>query len=434
MTRLLLKGGTVVSPEGREAADVLIEDGKILRVAAGISDGVDETLDARGLHVLPGVLDPHVHFREPGFTQKEDLFTGSKACASGGVTSFFEMPNTRPATTTRALLAEKKALAAAKCLVNYNFFIGASKDNLEELDAVENVPGIKVFMGSSTGDLLVESADSLERIFAAGRRLIAVHAEDESVLEEAKSRFPSPSVLDHPRLRSVEAALSAVRRAAGLAIKYRRRLHLLHVTSTEEAAFLSENASPLISAEVTPQHLLLSWPEAYERLGTLAQVNPPVREARHAESLWKALREGVIQCIATDHAPHTLDEKKKPYPSSPSGMPGVETSLPLLLDQAAKGRCSVENVAAWMSENPARLFGAAGKGRVAPGFDADVVLVDLKKTRRVGEGGTQTKCGWSPFDGLPLTGWPVATIVGGQVVFREGDFDLTVRGREIVVQ
>jgi len=413
MTRLLIKGGTVVSSRGAEPADVLIEGNTILRVAAGIADQAAEVLDARGLHLLPGVLDSHVHFREPGLTHKEDLASGSRACAAGGVTSFFDMPNTRPAGTTRALIAEKKALAAGKSLVNYNFFIGAARGNLDELNAAKNLPGIKVFLGSSTGGLLIDDDVLLEGIFSQGSRLIAVHAEDEAVMREAASRVSSPTV--------------------ALSERYRRRLHVLHLSSAEETVFLAEHRGPLVSAEATPHHLLLSGPEAYERLGTLAQTNPPIREARHGQALWKALLAGIIQCVATDHAPHTLEEKRRTYPESPSGVPGVETALPLMLDQAARGRCSVSQVAAWMSENPARLLGAQGKGRIEAGMDADLALVDLKKSKRVGEGGYQTKCGWSPYDGMRLTGWPVATIVGGRVVWREGTFDLTVRGTEIKI-
>jgi dihydroorotase len=328
-------------------------------------------------------------------------------------------------------MAEKKELAREKCLVNYNFFIGATPDNLDELNAAKNVAGIKIFMGSSTGTLLVDDDAALERIFSRGRRLIAVHAEKEALLKEAQARHPSFSVMDHPKRRPPEAALAATRQAVDLAFKYRRRLHILHTTTAEEAALLAERRASFLSAEVCPQHLVLSWPEAYERLGTLVQMNPPIREKRHGEALWKALLEGDIQCIATDHAPHTLAEKKKPYPDAPSGMPGVETALPLMLDQASKGRCSVRQVAAWMSENPVRLYGVVGKGRVAPGFDADLALVDLKKEKRVGEGGYRTKVGWSPFDGMKLTGWPVATVVMGRVVFREGELDLSARGMEV---
>jgi dihydroorotase len=432
LSRLLIKNGTVVSSSRQELADVLIEGGRILRVAEGIMDGADETLNARGLHVLPGVTDPQVHFRDPGLTHKEDLHTGSLACAAGGVTSFYEMPNTKPATTTRDLMAQKKAMAAQKCVVNYGFFIGATASNLEELNAVENVAGIKIFMGSSTGDLLVDDPAVLEKIFASGRRLIAVHAEDEARLKANKAKFPSPTLLDHPRLRDAQAALLATRRAVSLAEKYGRRLHILHLTSADEAVFLAEHRRPYISVETCPQHLILSWPEAYERLGSLAQMNPPIREKSHGEALWKALHEGTIQCIATDHAPHTLEEKKKPYPESPSGMPGVETSLPLMLDQADKGRCSVQDVVRWMCENPPALYGAAKKGKIAPDFDADITLVDLKKKKRVGEGGYKTKVSWSPFSGMSLTGWPVFTLVCGQVVCRDGVVDVGVRGQPVL--
>lgn len=435
MKSLLIKNGILVSSRGSLRSDVLIRDGRIARVGEALQEGADEVLNASGLHVLPGVLDPQVHFREPGLTWKEDLRTGSMAAAAGGVTSFFDMPNNNPAITTRALMEEKKASAASKSVVNYNFFIGATPDNLEELNAVSNVCGIKIFMGSSTGSLLVDREEDLERIFAGGSRLIAVHAEDNGIIEENKRRIPNPSFRDHDKIRDEKAALKATKLAVSLALKHKRRLHILHLTTQEEVEFLTAyKNNPLISCEVCPQHFLLFAPEIYERLGALAQMNPPLREKRHGEALWKGLKEGVIRCMATDHAPHTLEEKAQPYGKAPSGMPGVQTLLPLMLNQAAQGLCSVEDVVRWTSENTLACFGVQGKGRIEPGYDADLTLVDLKASREVKRDAMLTRSGWSPYEGMTLQGWPLYTLVGGHVVYREGVIDENVKGREINLQ
>lgn len=429
---LLIKNGTVVSSSAALQADVLIENGKITRVGPSLQVSAEQVIDAQGLHILPGVLDPQVHFREPGATHKEDLHTGSMAAAAGGVTSFFDMPNNKPAITTRALMAEKKCRAAEQCVVNYNFFIGATPDNLDELNGTPNVCGIKIFMGSSTGDLLVERQEALENIFSQGSRLIAVHAEDNKIIETNKKKFSNPGFADHPRIRDEQAALTATRRAVNLALKYERRLHVLHVTTEEEVEFLSRyKKNPLISAEVCPQHLILSAPEVYERLGALAQMNPPLREARHGRALWQGLHDGVIKCMATDHAPHTLEEKKLPYGEAPSGMPGVETLLPLMLDQASKGLCSLQDVVRWTGENPYKLYGVKNKGAVLAGYDADLVLVDLNLEKEVCRENLWTKVRWSPYEGMRLKGWPCYTLVRGHVVFKDGVIDESFRGEEI---
>ena len=432
---LLIKGATVVAPGATGQADVLVADGAISAIGSPASSGADRVIDARGLHLLPGAIDPQVHFRDPGLTWKEDLETGSRAAAAGGVTSFLEMPNTNPATTTRELMAAKKAVAASKCLVNYNFFIGATAGNLEELLAVENVCGIKIFMGASTGTLLVDRREDLERIFASGRRLIAVHAEDEALIKQNKAQFPVITrVHEHNLIRSPEVAARATRLALELSRKSNRRLHILHMTTEEETKILAQEKAGLpVTAEVCPQHFLLSAPEVYDRLGTYGQMNPPIREKRHGEALWKALQSGLIDCIATDHAPHTREEKDKGYPQSPSGMPGVETSLPLMLDRANRGLCSLEDVVRWMCEAPARCYGLKGKGAIREGWDADFVLVDMAREKTIENGKLQTKVNWSPYDGWRTKGWPVATIVGGHVAFREGDFFPEVKGREILI-
>jgi len=429
---LLIRGARVLLPNGEFlVGDVEICEGKILRVAPSIAAVGDREIMAKGLTLLPGVIDPQVHFREPGLEHKEDLFTASCACAKGGVTSFLEMPNTRPLTTTQAALDDKLSRAAEKCLVNYGFFIGATAENLPDLLTANPTSGIKVFMGSMHGQLLVDGEATLEAIFAAGDRLIAVHAEDQARINQRRQEFAGISdVAVHSQIQDNQAALLATQLALKLSNKYQRRLHILHLSTGEEAELLRQEKPSWVTAEVTPQHLLLNT-SAYEKIGSLAQMNPPLRDSRDNEILWQALLDGVIDFIATDHAPHTLAEKAQDYPNTPSGMPGVETSLPLMLTQAVQGRCTVAQVANWMSAAVAKAYKIPNKGKIAPGFDADLVLVDLDNYRLVVREEMVTKCGWSPFEGWNLTGWPVVTVVGGKVVFEKGKLDTTVRGEAL---
>ena len=429
---LLIRDARVLLPNGEFlVGDVEIREGKILRVAPSIAAVGDREIMAKGLTLLPGVIDPQVHFREPGLEHKEDLFTASCACAKGGVTSFLEMPNTRPLTTTQAALDDKLSRAAEKCLVNYGFFIGATPETLPDLLSANPTPGIKVFMGSMHGQLLVDGEATLEAIFAAGDRLIAVHAEDQARINQRRQEFAGISdVAVHSQIQDNQAALLATQLALKLSNKYQRRLHILHLSTGEEAELLRQEKPSWVTAEVTPQHLLLNT-SAYEKIGSLAQMNPPLRATRDNEILWQALLDGVIDFIATDHAPHTLAEKAQVYPNTPSGMPGVETSLPLMLTQAVQGRCTVAQVANWMSAAVAKAYKIPNKGKIAPGFDADLVLVDLDNYRPVVREEMVTKCGWSPFEGWNLTGWPVVTVVGGKVVFEKGKLDTTVRGEAL---
>ncbi|NQE36426.1 dihydroorotase [Microcoleus asticus] len=429
---LLIRGARVLLPNGEFlVGDVQICDGKIVRVAPSIAESGDREIDAKGLTLLPGVIDPQVHFREPGLEHKEDLFTASCACAKGGVTSFLEMPNTRPLTTTQAALDDKLSRAGEKCLVNYGFFIGATAENLPDLLTANPTPGIKVFMGSMHGQLLVDGETTLEAIFAKGDRLIAVHAEDQARINQRRQEFAGISdVAVHSQIQDNQAALLATQLALKLSNKYHRRLHILHLSTGDEAEFLRQEKPSWVTAEVTPQHLLLNT-SAYEKIGSLAQMNPPLREPRDNEILWQALLDGVIDFIATDHAPHTLAEKAQDYPNTPSGMPGVETSLPLMLTQAVEGRCTVAEVANWMSAAVAKAYKIPNKGSISPGFDADLVLVDLDNYRPVVREEMVTKCGWSPFEGWSLTGWPVVTVVGGKVVFENGKLDTNVRGEAL---
>jgi dihydroorotase len=432
-TPLLIRQAQILLPDDTFLkGDIQIQDGRIIQIAPELpSNNISKIIDATGLTLLPGVIDPQVHFREPGFEHKEDLFTASCACARGGVTSFLEMPNTRPLTTTQAALDDKLQRAAQKSLVNYGFFIGATPENLPDLLKAQPTCGIKIFMGSAHGALLVSREEELEPIFATGERLIAVHAEDQARIIERRKQFAGitdPSV--HSQIQDEQAALSATQLALKLSKKYQRRLHILHLSTGIEAELLRQDKPSWVTAEVTPQHLLLNT-DAYARLGTLAQMNPPLRSPENNDILWQALLDGVIDFIATDHAPHTLAEKAADYPNTPSGMPGVETSLPLMLTQALQGRCTIAQVARWMSAAVAEAYKIPHKGAIAPGYDADLVLVDLDRYHPVLREELQTKCGWSPFEGWMLTGWPVITVVGGQIVYERGQLKTEVRGKAL---
>ncbi|UBF25748.1 dihydroorotase [Kovacikia minuta CCNUW1] len=429
-----IRRAQILLPDGElMLGDVEIRNGTIAQVAPEISPtpDADIEIEADGLTLLPGVIDPQVHFREPGLEHKEDLFTASCACARGGVTSFLEMPNTRPLTTTQAALDDKLQRAAQKCLVNYGFFIGATAEILPDLLQATPACGIKIFMGSMHGPLLVDQEVFLEKIFSQGDRLIAVHAEDQARINQRRQEFAGitdPAI--HSTIQDNQAALNATQLALKLSKKYQRRLHILHLSTAEEAELLRQDKPAWVTAEVTPQHLLLNT-SAYEKIGTLAQMNPPLRSPHDNEVLWQALQDGVLDFIATDHAPHTLAEKAQPYPNSPSGMPGVETSLALMLTQAAQGRCTVAQVSQWMSTAVAKAYRIPNKGAIVPGYDADLVLVDLNTYRPVLSQDLATKCGWSPFEGWNLTGWAVVTIVGGQIAYEWGKLHTEVRGQAL---
>jgi dihydroorotase len=432
---LLIKGATICSESSEIGElipqDVKIAQGKIIEIGTNLHEDDTKIIDAKGLTLLPGIIDPQVHFRDPGLTHKEDLFTATCACAKGGITSFLEMPNTIPLTITQAILDEKLQLAKEKCLVNYGFFMGATAENLSDLREANPSCGIKIFMGSSHGALLVSTEEEIEPIFAEGTRLIAVHAEDQARIIERKKQFSGiTDPVIHSTIQDEQAALNATKLALKLSNKYKRRLHILHLSTGIEAEYLRNHKPAWVTTEVTPQHLLLNT-ETYSKIGTLAQMNPPLRSPENNEILWKALLDGVIDMIATDHAPHTLEEKAKPYPKSPSGMPGVETSLPLMLTQAMKGRCRISQVVNWMSTAPAKAYGIENKGLIKVGYDADLVLVDLENYRPVLKENLSTKCGWSPFEGWNLTGYPVITIVGGQIVFEKGKLNTEVRGKAL---
>lgn len=423
---LIVRDAEVWSSAGSVRADVGVQDGVIVDVGSVSSGRAREEVDAAGAWLLPGAIDTQVHFREPGAEQKEDLESGSRAAVLGGVTAFFDMPNTSPATATAEALADKVRRATGRCHAHFAFYIGATVENASELADLETLPGccgVKVFMGSSTGDLLVEDDQSLERVLRNGRRHVAVHAEDEARLRErrpiAEARA-EPSA--HPEWRDVDSALTATKRLFRLAERTGRPVHLLHVSTADEAREVAEaKARGLrVTAEVTPQHLLLYAPDCYERLGTLAQMNPPIRDSWHQAALRAALLDGVFDVVGSDHAPHTLAEKARPYPKSPSGMPGVQTLLPSLMNLCWEGFLDPGQVVRLVCEGPADLFGILGKGRIAPGYDADLVLIDPNEGKVVERSMLATKCGWSPFEGELFFGWPRFVWVKGRRVVADG--------------
>lgn len=421
---LIVRGGQAWTTAGLVPTDIAVRGGKFAALGDLGGASAATVVEAAGLTVLPGVIDTQVHFREPGLEHKEDLESGTRGAVLGGVTAVFEMPNTRPSTLTADDLTEKLRRARGRAWCDYAFYIGGSAENVEQLPTLERLPGccgVKVFMGASTGTLLVPDDPTLDRILAHGTRRMAVHCEDEERMNERKALAQKPGATAHlhPVVRDVESALRATQRLIRLARKHGRRVHVLHVTTEEEMVFLRDHKD-IATVETTPQHLTLAAPDCYDRLGTFAQMNPPIREARHREGLWRAVRDGTVDVIGSDHAPHTREEKAKPYPESPSGMPGVQTLLPLLLDHMNAGRLSLARLVDLTSAGAARIFGLAAKGRIALGYDADLTLVDLAARREITEQWMATKSGWTPFAGMTVTGWPVGTIIRGHVVMRDG--------------
>jgi dihydroorotase len=419
---LVIKNGVCVTPSGRQQLDVGVRDGRVVALGALATATAQDVFDAKGLHVLPGVVDPQCHFREPGLTHKEDLGSGSASAALGGVTTFFEMPNTQPNTDDAERLAWKVARARETSWTDFAFFVGATNENAEQLGALETLEGcagVKMFCGSSTGTLLVDKPENQRRVMKSGRRRIACHSEDEARLQERKALFAGQGVGFHPEWRDEDCAVISTRSLLALSKETRRRLHVLHVTTAGEVPLLAAHKD-LVTFEICPQHLTLAAPECYERLGTLAQMNPPIRDARHRDALWEAIRSGVADVLGSDHAPHTLEEKARPWPQSPSGMPGVQTLVPLMLNHVHDGKLTLERFVDLTSAGPARVFGMLGKGRLAPGFDADFTLVDLAAKKTITNDWSKSRCGWTPFDGLQVTGWPMATVSRGRFVMRDG--------------
>ncbi|MEM9590041.1 MAG: dihydroorotase [Pseudomonadota bacterium] len=419
----VFKGGTVVSHAGEALADIGVSNGQIRAIGIIDSSRAGKTVDVRGLHVLPGVIDTQVHFREPGMEHKEDLATGSRAAVLGGVTAVFEMPNTSPPTTTPEALAAKVAAGTNRMHCDFAFFVGATRENAAELCHLERLPGaagVKIFAGSSTGDLLVEDDETLTQVFSTLRRRCSIHSELESRLRERLDLRRVGDPTSHYEWRDVTAALESTERLLRLARATGARIHILHVSTGEEMELLSHNKD-VATVEVTPQHLTFSAPEDYERLGTKVQQNPPIRERNHQALLWWGLEQGVVDILGSDHAPHTLEEKSANYPATPSGMPGVQTLVPVMLDHVNKGRLSLARFVDLTSAAAQRLFGTTCKGRIAVGYDADFTVVDLTAERVIEDDWVGSKTGWTPFAGRKVQGWPIGTVIRGHLAMWEGD-------------
>ena len=431
--KILIKNGTIVDSKTQIKKDVLISNGKIKKVEKNINPQADRIIDACQKFIIPGVIDPQVHFREPGLTHKEDIESGARSAVCGGITTFFEMPNTNPATTNSKLLEEKFKIAEKSSVANFSFFLGATPNNIDEIKNLKGNCGVKIFMGSSTGDLLVDRDSDIEKIFKYCNKIIAIDSEDEQVLNETAKTIKNPNCRDHPNSRPVKSAVTSTNKAINFALKYKKRLHILHLSTSEEVKIIRKiKNTGLVTSETTPQHLLLNAPDIYDDIGSYAQMNPPIREKHHQEELWKGLFDGTINCIATDHAPHTIQEKNKPYGIAPSGMPGVETSLPLMLNQVNKGKITLQDIIKWMCENPAKIYQIKNKGFIKDGFDADIALVDLNKIKTIRAKNMQSKCGWSAFEGLKVKGWPIMTIVNGNIVYENGSINDKFFGKRTI--
>lgn len=432
----ILKSATVVNQDGEGVRDIAVKDGRIAAIGALGNASAAEVIDCKGLHILPGVMDTQVHFREPGLTHKEDLESGSRSAVMGGVTAVFEMPNTDPLTINEAAFTDKIKRGHHRMHCDFAFFIGGTRENVNDLPELERAPGcagVKVFIGSSTGSLLVEDDDSLRKIFKVIRRRAAFHAEDEYRLNERKHLRVEGDPRSHPIWRDEPAALIATQRLVKLSRETGKRIHILHISTKEEIEYLRDHKD-LVTCEATPHHLTLVAPDDYVRLGTRVQMNPPVRDASHRDGIWRGISQGIIDVLGSDHAPHTLEEKAKTYPASPSGMTGVQTLVPVMLNHVNAGKLSLARFVDLTSAGPARLFGIASKGRIAAGYDADFTVVDMKREETITNKWVASRAGWTPYDGMRVKGWPVGTFVRGKRVMWQGELTTPSTGEAVRFQ
>jgi len=430
---LILKDGTIVNQDGFGQTDIGVQNGKITHLGDLGGASADQTISATGLTILPGVIDSQVHFREPGNEHKEDLESGSRAAVMGGVTAVFEMPNTNPLTTCEQTLADKIKRARHRMFCDFAFYVGGTRENIDQiphLEKLEGSAGIKVFIGSSTGNLLVDDEASLKKILAKITRRAAFHSEDEARLIERKDIRRPNDPSSHPEWRDETAAMISTKMLVEAAREAGKRIHVLHISTQEEMEYLA-NHKDVATVEVTPQHLSLSAPDVYEKLGTYAQMNPPLREARHAKGLWHGLHTSVVDVLGSDHAPHTREEKDKPYPQSPSGMTGVQTLVPIMLDHVNNGKLSLERFVDLTSHGPNRIFGLATKGRIAVGMDADFTVVDMNQIRTISDDWIESKSQWTPYNGQTVKGWPKGTIIRGHQVMWEDEILGTAQGEPV---
>jgi dihydroorotase len=421
---LLIRNGTCVLPWGTEATNVGVRDGRIAALGVPGDATADETIDAAGLHVLPGLIDPHVHLRDPGDAAVETIPTGTKAAVLGGLAAVFDMPNTSPAIVDAERLAWKQTYAEENAWCDMGLYVGATKTNipaLAELELGRGVCAVKVFAGSSTGDLMVEDDENLERVMRSGRRRIAYHSEDEYRLQDRKARFKTGDpYASHMEWRDEETAFLGTRRLMALATKTGRAAHILHVSTAEELDYLKQFRD-IATAEVLVNHLTQVAPEVYETLSGYGVMNPPIRGPRHRDAAWAAIRDGTVDTVGSDHAPHSRARKELPWPECAAGLTGVQTLVPVMLDHVNAGRLSLSRMVDLLCAGPVRVYGVLGKGRLAAGYDAEFTLVDMRRRRRIEESWIVSPCGWTPFGGMDITGWPVATIVRGRVVMREDE-------------
>ena len=422
MLDLIIKNGLCFIEGNLVKTDIGITKNKISHIGNLENENSNKIYDAENLIVLPGCLDTQVHFREPGSTDAEDLNSGSRAAIVGGITGVFEMPNTNPPTSNKKEFQNKLNLAKKRMYCNYAFYFGATPENQEELadlKSLEGCCGVKLFAGSSTGNLLVHKEEDIEKVFASTSKIVSVHSEDEEILNQRKKLREKGNVLTHPIWRNEESAISSTRRIVKIALRLNKKAHILHVTTKEEVDFLSQNKGN-ITFEITPQHLTLTSPECYEKLGTFAQMNPPIRDKSHYDRLWYAVRNNYNDTIGSDHAPHLKENKLKDYPETPSGMPGVQTLMPVMLNHINEGRLKLEQLIKLLCENPVKIFGIKNKGYIKKDYDADFTIIDMNKVIEIKNEKIESKCGWSPFNGHKFKGAPVATIINGKIKMKDG--------------
>jgi len=429
---LIVKNGSCYVNGKLEKTDIALIGNKIKKIGK-VEAKNNKVFDASDKLVLPGIIDTQTHFREPGSTDREDLESGSRAAVLGGVTSVFEMPNTNPPTSNLVEFDKKLNLAKNRMHCNYAFYFGATPENVDQLSKLKDLKGccgVKLFAGSSTGNLLVDKEADIEKVISQSDRIVSIHSEDEEILNLRKRFIKEGDVHSHPEWRNTESAISSTRRVVKIAERYNKQIHVLHVTTKEEVDFLAMHKKN-VTFEITPQHLTLYAPDCYDKLGTFVQMNPPIRKKEHYDRLWTAVKNSVVDVLGSDHAPHSKEDKKKKYPDSPSGMPGVQTILPIMLDHVNNEKLSLEQLIKLMCENPCKIFGIKNKGYIKEDFDADLTIVDMNKEQTIKDEMIASKCGWTPFNNFTVKGFPVATIVNGKIVMSEGKVNIEGSGQPL---
>ena len=429
---LIIKNGTCYIDGKLVNTDITVSGGKIKSIGKADLNN-HKVYDAENKIVLPGIIDTQVHFREPGSTDAEDLESGSRAAVLGGVTSLFEMPNTNPPTANLVEFEKKLKAAKNRMHSNYAFYFGATPSNTDQLAQLKNVEGccgVKLFAGSSTGNLLVDKEADIEKVISSSDRVVSIHSEDEDIIKLRKKFTRKGDVHSHHEWRNVECAMSSTRRVVKIAERYNKKIHVLHVTTKDEVDFLAMHKKN-VTFETTPQHLTLYAPDCYDKLGTYAQMNPPLRGKEHYDRLWTAIKNNIVDVLGSDHAPHLKANKDKEYPDSPSGMPGVQTIFPVMIDHVNNGKLTLNQLINLMCENPCRIFGIKNKGFIKEGFDADLTIVDMKKEVIIKDEMIASKCGWTPFNNYKVKGFPVGTIVNGILVMSDGKILVESKGKPL---